>query len=235
MGPLVCVDVIDRPRGGVVNALVGLRRLAKAGRPPGCQGLVLCATTHFSATIVPRPTPRRVGIVSAWADHDALDRAAAAGPVGELARGAREHWHVRCELVRVNEAPDPWSGWLPEPGDAAELEDDEPLLVLIGGELRVGAVPAFVRYNARAYARASVHPGYLGGLGLLSSPLSPTSCSAWRSSADSRGYAFRPGGHADAIRNDREHHNHRTERFLRLRPLATHGTLSGRDPFAGLI
>ncbi len=235
MGPLVCVDIIDRPHGGALRALAGLRRVAKSGRPPGCQGFVPCATTHFNPTIVPRPTPRRVGLVSAWADHDAVDRAIADGPVAELARGAREHWQVRCELVRVSEAPDPWSGWLPEPSGAPPLEDDEPLLVLISGELRVGAIPAFARYSARAYTHATAHRGYLGGLGLVSSPLNTTSCSAWRSSADSRDFAFRPGGHADALRDDREHRNHPTERFLRLRPLATQGTLCGRNPFEGHI
>ena len=235
MAAPICIDVIDRPRGGAARALVSLGRMAKRGAPSGCDGLVPCTTTHFSATVVPKPSPRRIAIVSAWADPDLLDRQATVGPLADLAHGAREHWRVRCELVRVNVAPDAWRKWVPAAGEVAPLEDDEPLLVLISGELRAGALPAFVRYGARAYAHASKHPGYLGGLAMFSSVLNTTSCSAWRSSTDSREYAFRPGGHADALRNDREGGNHHSQRFLRLRPLTSAGSLGGRDPFSGLI
>lgn len=222
------LDVIDRPRGGALRALRGLRQVP---RPDGCRGLVLCGTANFHPRPWPALSPHRIAVIAAWDDEDAADRAAlVAGP----ADGAGEHWHVRGELARAS-FNDPWVGWRPDVGDHAAPADAEPLLVLISGELRARYIPAFWRDGAKAVGHAFTHPGYLGGFGASSSPLNTTSVSAWRTAADSRDYAFRPGGHADALRRDRARGHHRTERFLRIRPLATRGTLRGRNPFEGVL
>jgi hypothetical protein len=62
-----------------------------------------------------------------------------------------------------------------------------------------------------------------------------TSCSAWRTYADARDYAFSQGRHATAVRRDRVGRHHRTHHFARIRPIRSRGTLDGRDPFAGLL
>lgn len=76
-------------------------------------------------------------------------------------------------------------------------------------------------------AHAFEHPGYLGGPAINSSPLNTTSCSCWRSYRDARAYAYGPGGHRHAMQRDRARGHHRTEYFVRLRPLAERGTLDG--------
>jgi hypothetical protein len=64
---------------------------------------------------------------------------------------------------------------------------------------------------------------------------STISCSAWRTYADARAYAFGDGVHKEAMRRDRRERRHVREWFLRVRPLSSRGTLHGRDPFAGLL
>jgi hypothetical protein len=231
MSQLITLDVIDRPRGGAAAATVRLHRLR---RPGGCLALIPCATGDFSETLVPKYTPRRIALLAAWTDPDAAERAGREGPLAALRAGAREAWHVRAQVTRARTTA-PWRGWLPDAGDGRPADDDEPLLVLISGELRARFLPPFLRGAAASVRHANAQPGYLGGLGLNSSVLNTTSCSAWRTAADSRRFAFASGAHATAMRIDRAGEHHRTERFIRLRPLASSGTLRGRDPFAGVL
>ena len=217
----VTLDVIDRPAGGVLRVMRQVRALRRASpdRP-----ILTLGTADFVARPRPAPTPRRIAILAAWDDPT---------PLAELADGAREHWHVEAEVVRAAFSTG-WKGWVPDTSDARPLEPEEPALILISGELHVRYVPAFFHDAAGAVAHAFDHPGYLGGLAITSSPLNTTSCSCWRTYADAREYAYRPGGHLDAMRRDRARGHHRTEYFLRLRPLAERGTLRGRELYVGI-
>jgi hypothetical protein len=96
-------------------------------------------------------------------------------------------------------------------------------------------VPAFAKDAAGAVAHAFAQPGYLGGLAINSSPLNTTSCSCWRTYEEARNYAIKPGGHRDAVLRDRARGHHRTEYFLRLRPLVERGSLAGATPFGPVL
>lgn len=169
----------------------------------------------------------------AWDDDDRVeDRWRQA--LAALATGSREHWHVRGEVVRAAFSV-PWKGWMPETAGAEPLADDEPALVLVSGDLRLRSAGEFSRDLPKTVAHAFEHPGYLGGLGLLSSWRNTTSCSTWRTYADTRDYAFRQGRHAAAMWHDRAHENHRTEWFSRIRPLAERDTLNGAAPFGAVL
>lgn len=226
------LDVIDRPAAGVVRTTLRLRALSRAD-VPGLRALIPLATGRFVSRIRPAPTFRRVGVLAVWEDDDQVEdrwRQTIAG----LAAGARQHWHVRGEATRASFSC-PWKGWTPDVGDARPLDDDEPALVLIAGDLRLRALPEFIRDAPKTVGHAFEHPGYLGGLAVNSAPLNTTSCSAWRRYADAKDYAFRHGAHAKAMRRDRAHENHKTEWFVRVRPLAERGTLDGRAPLAPVL
>jgi hypothetical protein len=123
----------------------------------------------------------------------------------------------------------------PAEGPSRRAARVEPALILISGELRARYVASFARDAAGAVAHAFEHPGYLGGLAITSSPLNTTSCSCWRTYADARDYAYGPGGHRHAMQRDRARGHHRTEYFLRLRPLAERGSLDGAAPLASAL
>jgi hypothetical protein len=59
--------------------------------------------------------------------------------------------------------------------------------------------------------------------------------SCWRTYEDARDYAFADGDHADAMRRDRADERHKTEWFLRLRPLRERGSLGGTAPLAPVL
>jgi hypothetical protein len=223
MNERVTLDVVDRPAGGMRRTLGRVRAL-RHDPPPGLRAVFALGTAHFAPRPLPSPTPRRIAILAAWDDE----------PRDLLAGGGREHWHVEAEVVRAAFSGT-WKGWMPDTGDARPLDPDEPALILISGELHARYVPAFARDAAGAIAHAFTSPGYLGGLAITSSPLNTTSCSCWRTYEDARAYAYRPGGHLDAVRRDRERGHHRTEYFLRLRPLLERGSLRGAAPLAGVL
>ena len=226
------LDVVDRPAGGVLRSLRRVSAIRDAS-PPGMRALLALGTANFAARARPAPTPRRIAVLAAWEDRDDVDVQWAAA-LGDLCRGTREHWHVEAEAVRAAFS-EGWKGWTPDVTDARPLDLAEPALVLISGELRARYVPAFTKDAAGAVAHAFAQPGYLGGLAINSSPLNTTSCSCWRTYQDARDYAFKPGGHLDAVRRDRARGHHRTEYFLRLRPLAERGSLAGTTPLAPVL
>ena len=232
MADRLTLDVIDRPTGGVMRAFRDLAALRRRGAP-GLRSVIQMGTGRF----VPHPylasTPRRVAVLAAWEDGDAIDRTWERA-IGRLGFGAREHWHIHGELARASFTC-PWRGWDPDVVDARRLSDDEPALILISGNLKARHVPVFMRDAGKAVAHAFAQPGYLGGLGINSSPLNTTSCSAWRTYADAKAYAYKPGGHAEAMRRDRAEERHRTEWFMRVRPLEERGTLNGAAPFAPVL
>jgi hypothetical protein len=232
MADRVTLDVIDRPAGGVLRSL---RRLSaiRGASPSGLRALLALGTATFSPRVRPAPTPRRIAVLAGWEGGDDVEARWAAA-LGDLGAGAREHWHVEAEVVRAAFS-DEWKGWTPDATAARPLDPAEPALILISGELHARYVPAFAKDAAGAVAHALTHPGYLGGLAINSSPLNTTSCSCWRTYEQARDYAFKPGGHLDAVRRDRARNHHKTEYFLRLRPLVERGSLAGATPLGPVL
>jgi hypothetical protein len=220
MGDVITLDILDRPQGGR-RALRSLPR-----ELPGLKHRITLATAQFVTTWRPGFTWRRTALLSVWEPD--------ADPSVQRLPVAREHWHVRGEITRAAFS-EPWKGWMPDPHGTEPLRDDEPALVLISGELKPRHFVAFTRDSFGAVEHAQGHPGYLGGLAIQSSLRNTTSCSAWRTYADARDYAYGQGAHALAMRRDRQAERHETQWFSRIRPLASAGTLDGRDPYAGLL
>jgi hypothetical protein len=228
----VTLDVIDRPRDGVLRGFRYLRSL-RGSYVPGLRSLIQLGTARFQPRPYPAGTPRRIAVLAAWDDAEDVE-ARWSAVLGDLADGAREHWHVRGEVARAAYS-EPWRGWTPDVADARKLSDDEPALVLISGTLKPRYAPVFIRDAARSVAHAFAQPGYVGGLAVFSSPMNTTSCSAWRTYADAKAYAYKHGPHSTAMKRDRANEHHRTEWFTRVRPLEERGTLNGAAPFDGLL
>lgn len=226
------LDVIDRPAGGIRDALKHIRT-TRAKNPPGLRALLALGTAHFVPRPFPAATPRRIAFLAAWEDCDDVD-VRWMDAFRHACAGAHEHWHVEAEVVRAAFS-DPWKGWTPDVTSSRDLDAAEPALILISGDLRARYVPAFFKDGAGAVAHAFAQSGYLGGLAITSSPLNTTSCSCWRTYQDARDYAFKAGGHADAMRRDRARGHHKTEHFLRLRPLVERGSLAGTTPLAPVL
>ena len=224
------VDVIDRPCTGAVAALKRLKRAR--GSDPALRALIGMRTIRFTPHVLPRFTPRRVAVLSAFSDEAAADRL---WPeiVGPLAEGSREHWQVAGQAVRADFS-EPREGWLPQVG-GPDLADDEPALVVISGELHPRYLRRFARDQRPVITQTEASPGYLGGVGAQSTVFDTTSISAWRSYADVKRFAYASGAHREAMKRDLAEGRHRTSWFMRLRPVSERGTLAGDVVFGALL
>lgn len=178
---------------------------------------------------VPRPHPRRIGLIAAWDDNAALDRFLAGHPVGEtMAIG----WHVRLEPLRC------FGSWAALPGlPVKELpaNDEEPVAALTLGRLRILRTRPFLKAGAPAERDAVANPAVLASTGFarLAGPRLVSTFTIWRSAGAMHEYAFgRAGSHQAAVKADRDRPFHHESAFIRFRPYASQGLWDGRDPLA---
>lgn len=183
-------------------------------------------TTPLGASSLPRPRLGRVGMIAAWEEDEAIDHF-----LGD-ARGAvwAEGWHVRLEAVRV------FGSWAAIPGLPSRevpVDDEEPVVVLTLGRLRLTRARPFLRSALPAEREAVGNKALIAGSGLARPPHMVATFSIWRSAAEMREYAFgATGTHQAAVKADRERPFHRESAFIRFRPYASAGTWDGRDPLA---
>ena len=131
---------------------------------------------------------------------------------------------------------DHWHGWASRAGDAAPLVNDEPMVAIVHGILRRGELVTFVRNNVHAASGAAHHPGHRGSIDVSSQlPFEHTSISLWKTYGLAQDFAYKPGGHASAMRHSVKQKTHRVGVFPQVRPLACSGELGiGQAPFPGL-
>ena len=93
---------------------------------PGLRTSDISFAAPLSPSPIPKPSPRRLAVVSLWDDDAALDHHLATGSLPQLmAHG----WHVRLEPLRLTGS---WPG-LPEPAAGTEMGHDGPTVVLTLG------------------------------------------------------------------------------------------------------
>jgi hypothetical protein len=181
---------------------------------------------------VPRPNPRRIGLIAAWEDDASLDRFLSGHT---LAEPFAEGWHVRLEPLRC------FGSWPEMPGLPAKelpVDDEEPVVALTLGRLRFLRTRPFLTSGAPAERDAVANPAMVASTGLarLARPRLVSTFSIWRSAAAMRDYAFgKAGSHQAAVRADRATPFHHRSAFVRFRPYASQGSWDGRDPLATLL
>jgi hypothetical protein len=221
----VTIDVFDRPPGGRLRWRWRVNRALKAG----IQGL-RAATVNYSNnathSLAPLLVPGGCTLVAAWESPEAAE-AAFRGPLRAAVEGA-DRFSLDGQVVRAkfdNEG-DSWHGWVPRADGAEPLVNDEPMVAIVHGIVRRANLLRFVRDNLHAASRALNHPGHRGSVDISSQlPFEHTSISLWKTYALARDFAYKPGGHANALKHALKNKTHSVGVFLQVRPLASTGTL----------
>jgi heme-degrading monooxygenase HmoA len=121
------------------------------------------------------------------------------------------------------------------PAQPLPVDDEEPVIALTLGRLRLARTVPFLRSAAAAEADAVEDGALLAATGLARPPRLVSTFSIWRSMAAMREYAYgKAGAHQAAVRNDRAHPFHHASAFVRFRPYASRGSWDGHDPLAGV-
>jgi len=186
-------------------------------------------TAPLGAGLLPKPQLGRLGLIAAWEDDAAIDRFLGGHPHGErLARG----WHVRLEPLRCFGS---WSGMPNLPTKELPVDDEEPVVALTLGRLRLNRAMPFLKSAAPAERDAVRDPAVVASTGLARPPHLVSTFTIWRSAAAMREYAFgKTGTHQAAVETDRARPFHHESAFVRFRPYASQGNWDGRDPLAAL-
>jgi hypothetical protein len=216
-----------------VGPLRAQRLLFDGPSPETVPGMV-SAETAITAPLgerLPRPKLGRIGLIAAWEGDDAIDRFLAThGDGRRLATG----WHVRLQPLRCFGS---WAAMPGLPGEEQPVADDEPVVVLTLGRLRLLRARPFLASAAPAESDALDDPAMIASTGFArpALPRLVSTFSIWRSAKAMREYAFSSAGtHQAAVRADRARPFHHESAFVRFRPLASHGSWDGRDPLAAV-
>lgn len=210
-------------------ALAALRHPPRRDRVPGLTYAETVTTAPLGGGLLPSPSPGRVGMIAAWEGDEALDGFDRDHP---LAATFGDGWEVRMQPLRV-------SGRWPEmpdlPAQPLPVEDEEPVIALTLGRLRLARALPFLR-SAAAAEREAVDDGALIASTGLARPLRLVSTfSIWRSMAAMGEYAYgQSGSHQAAVHSDRAKPFHHASAFVRFRPYASRGQWDGRDPLAAV-
>jgi hypothetical protein len=178
---------------------------------------------------LPRPNLGRIGLIAAWESEGAVDAFLDSHPVGrQLADG----WHVRLQPLRCFGS---WSAMPGLPTKELPVDDEEPVVVLTLGRLRLLRARPFLASATPAEHDAVANSAMIASTGFArpALPRLVSTFSIWRTAAAMRAYAFdRAGSHQAAVRADRARSFHHESAFIRFRPLASRGVWDGRDPLA---
>ena len=207
----------------LVDARRALRQMRRPLTVRGLRRADVGRAAPLSSHVVPRPSPHRVALVATW-DHEEAARSFVDDTGHEPWVSG---WSVRMQVLRLSgswptvQAPDtaepsPWS--------------DGPVVALTLGRLRARRAIDFFRTSARAEAQLLRSPGLIWATGMGMLPFVGT-CSVWRSADALAAFAYRSGSpHIRAIAADRLDPFHHRSAFVRLRPYASTGALSGTNP-----
>lgn len=236
-GDFLTLDAFARPPGGRLRWRRALRRIVGHGLP-GLRGATVNYTNDATHKIPPGLIPGGCALVAAWESPEAAE-AAFGGPLRAAVDGPGR-FSLDAEIVRVKidseSETDRWHDWAPRSGDASPLAGDEPMVAIVHGILRRGELGRFLRNNLHAASRAAHHPGHRGSIDVSSRlPYEHTSISLWKTYALAQDFAYKPGGHAMAMKHALRAKTHRASVFLQARPLAATGALGiGEPPFPTL-
>jgi len=214
---------------GARSALAIIRKAPPSGSIPGLRH----ADVGLAAPLSPRAFPSapqigRAAFIGFWDDDAAIDRFLSDHPLAAKLAGG---WHARLAPLR---AFGTWPGLPADVPGQRNVEQDGPLVVLTLGRLRTSQAIRFFRTSAKAEASVLQASGLVWATGLARPPSFVATCSVWESTRALSTYAYGHGdpGHSDAIATGEAKPFHHQSAFIRFRPYAAHGALSGKNPLS---
>ncbi|PWK79321.1 uncharacterized protein DUF3291 [Mucilaginibacter oryzae] len=143
-----------------------------------------------------------------------------------------EQWTMLCIPLQSHGK---WSSKEPF-GHPKEIIPDGPVAVLTRATIRFSRLKNFwanVDTVANIMTRA---PGYITSFGVGEAPFyKQATFSVWKNMDDVKAFAYQSREHAEVIKKTRSENWYSEELFARFKPIASFGTLNGRDPLNGLL
>jgi hypothetical protein len=178
------------------------------------------------------PDWQQWGLLAVWDSLDDFDsfynKSLIAGWWGKL---THEKWTILCEPLQSHGK---WDG--KEPFGSPEINDYAgPVAVLTRATIRLSKLKGFWS-NVDSVAKLMVDArGFITSLGIGEAPVyRQATFSIWESIDDVKAFAYKSREHAEVIKKTRAENWYSEELFARFRPIASIGTLNGKDPLDGI-
>ena len=143
-----------------------------------------------------------------------------------------EKWALLCEPIQSHGK---WDGI--EPFISPPITDyDGPVAVLTRATIRLNKLKGFWSNVDGVAALMTSAKGYITSFGIGEAPFyRQATFSIWESVDDVKAFAYRSREHAEVIKKTREENWYSEELFARFKPVASFGTLNGKNPLNGFI
>lgn len=145
---------------------------------------------------------------------------------------AYEKWTILGEPLQ---SYGKWDGKEPF-GNPGISDYKGPVAVLTRATIRLSKLKGFWS-NVDAVANIMINaPGYITSVGIGEAPVyRQATFSVWNSVDDVKAFAYASREHAAVIKKTRDENWYSEELFARFKPVASFGTINGKNPLAGLI
>jgi heme-degrading monooxygenase HmoA len=172
----------------------------------------------------------RYALLGAWETEAAADAFFESPLVSTFRRRAAEMWSVKMLPLRSHGNWDGSSPFVPHP---YLHHPGLPVAVLTRASIRLRALPDFWRHVPQASRNLYNSDALLYSIGVGEKPLvQQATVSFWRDAQALEQFAYRKSGHKEIVRLTRERNWYSEELFARFLPIATEGTLGGKDVLA---
>lgn len=179
------------------------------------------------------PDWQQWGLLAVWNDRETFDKFDKRGFLAKWwDKLAIERWTVLLEPLQSHGK---WDG--KTPFDNLNVTEYTGIIaVLTRATIRFNRLKAFWgNVDSIANIMASA-PGYITSFGVGEAPVyRQATFSIWRSVADVKAFAYASKEHAEVIKKTRDENWYSEELFARFKPIASFGTINGKNPLGNLI
>jgi hypothetical protein len=179
------------------------------------------------------PDWQQWGLLAVWNDRETFNKFDKSGFVATWwDKLATERWTVLLEPLQSHGK---WDG--KAPFDNPNIADYTGIVaVLTRATIRFNKLKAFwSNVDSVANIMASA-PGYVTSFGIGEAPVyRQATFSIWKSVDDVKNFAYASMEHAEVIKKTRDENWYSEELFVRFKPIASFGTINGKDPLENLI
>jgi heme-degrading monooxygenase HmoA len=145
-----------------------------------------------------------------------------------------EHYTIRMIPLQSHGQ---WDGHEPfDDKESAGLSTNGPLVVLTRAKINFTKLLDFWRHVRKAHVSLRNSGGVMLALGIGENPFTQqATISIWDSVASLRKFAYQQSGHKEIVKRTRQRQWYKEELFARFVPVATQGTLNGKDVLEGYV
>lgn len=176
------------------------------------------------------PDYHQWGLLATWTDREAFEQFHSQSFISRWWKlFSSERYTILCETITSHGK---WDGENPFP-PCINKGGDGLIAVLTRATIRFNRLKSFWSHVEPVAKMMNSAGGYITSFGIGEAPFfRQATFSIWESEEDVKNFAYKSAEHREVIQKTRSENWYSEELFARFKPLATFGTINGKDPLA---